>query len=542
MATEGLFAVALAGALLMSNPGGPTPPVPAEDRDGAVASMLAVQTAMQQARDFLLHNNPRAAVETLERQLARINGNASYLALLRDAYRAYIKELRLGSKDTLAQVYQQRLGILDSGTVADPAKAAARSPALAQAPSPSPASPGAVTKPPIVRGYRQDEQDPFERNRVVQQQTAKDLLTQAEQAFAKNKFRDADALFEKAHRADAHATDTSGERWAYCKMYHVVEELNRHSAAYAALAEEMRAALGLKLSPKIENYGKELLAEIERRQRSTSPASGMDAGIADEPVAVRDMGRTPQGWAVAETANFRIYHNLSAEWVEQAARVAERTRSEMHRRWFGGSAEPWNPKCELYLHATNQDYSRITGVPAGSPGHSSFQLDGGRVTGRRIDLHCDEPAMLDAVLPHEATHVVLAGNFGDQPVPRWADEGIAVLTEPREKIDRHLRNLPKHRQDHQLFSLRQLVQMNDYPDPRYIGSFYAQSVSLVEFLSKEKGPEVFTQFVRDGLRSGYDAALQKHYGYRSFDELEQHWRTYAFGDLERAQSMAQGTP
>ena len=46
------------------------------------------------------------------------------------------------------------------------------------------------------------------------------------------------------------------------------------------------------------------------------------------------------------------------------------------------------------------------------------------------------------MLPHEATHVVLAGQFGDQPVPRWADEGMAVLTEPRDKIDRHLRNLP----------------------------------------------------------------------------------------------------
>jgi hypothetical protein len=41
---------------------------------------------------------------------------------------------------------------------------------------------------------------------------------------------------------------------------------------------------------------------------------------------------------------------------------------------------------------------------------------------------------------------------------------------------------------------------------------------------------VFTQFVRDGLHGGYDAALQKHYSYRSFDELEQRWRAYAFGD------------
>ena len=74
----------------------------------------------------------------------------------------------------------------------------------------------------------------------------------------------------------------------------------------------------------------------------------------------------------------------------------------------------------------------------GSPGHSSIRTDGPRVLSRRIDLHCgDVPNLLAAVLPHETTHVTLAGQFGDRPVARWADEGMAVLTEPREKVERH---------------------------------------------------------------------------------------------------------
>src|SRR5262249_5791649 len=152
----------------------------------------------------------------------------------------------------------------------------------------------------------------------------------------------------------------------------------------------------------------------------------------------------------------------------------------MQRKWLGQSLPPWNPKCEIFLHASAQDYSRATGVPASSPGHSSFQLDAGRVLSRRIDLHCDDNNIFMAILPHEATHVVLAGSFGDKPVPRWADEGIAVLTEPRDKIERHLRTLPDHRQAHQLFPVRQLVNMSDYPDPHYVAAFYAESVSLVE--------------------------------------------------------------
>jgi hypothetical protein len=225
--------------------------------------------------------------------------------------------------------------------------------------------------------------------------------------------------------------------------------------------------------------------------------------------------------------------------AEQAARIAERTRAEMQRKWFGAAGQNWNPKCELYLHATGHDYNRVTGAPGSSPGHSSFHTEGGRVLGRRIDLRCDDPNMLVAVLPHETTHTVLAGNFGEQQVPRWADEGMAVLTEPGEKINLHLRNLPRHRQDRQLFSVRQLMQMNEYPEPRYIGSFYAQSVSLVQFLTNEKGPQVFTQFVRDGLRTGYEPALQRYYGYQSFADLEQRWFRHAFGETNAPAGVAQ---
>src|SRR5438094_247444 len=56
---------------------------PAEDRDSALMASLAVQTAMQQGREHLLQNRSRAAVEVLEAQIGRINGNQTYLILLR---------------------------------------------------------------------------------------------------------------------------------------------------------------------------------------------------------------------------------------------------------------------------------------------------------------------------------------------------------------------------------------------------------------------------------------------------------------------------
>ena len=91
-------------------------------------------------------------------------------------------------------------------------------------------------------------------------------------------------------------------------------------------------------------------------------------------------------------------------------------------------------------------------------------------------------------------------------------------------------NLAKLVQERGAFGLKELMEMQDYPQPARIQAFYAQSVSVVQFLTKQKDPQVFTQFMRDGLRYGYESALQKHYGYQGFADLEQRWLQATFGD------------
>jgi len=383
-----------------------------------------------------------------------------------------------------------------------------------------------------ARGYREDKDEAPRLAAADTRAPARALLSRADQEFADQHFREAGLLYEQAHQADQDMADASRQRWAYCKLRRVVDQLNDKSSDYAGMEGEVNAAL--RLAPRLD-YGKALLTEIGKRR-------GEGSGGQDGDVAIRHLGANNDGWNVTETTNFRIFHNQPREVIEQAARVAEHTRTAMQRRWFGRTGPAWNPKCDLFLHATGADYSKVTGAPSSSPGHSSFRIEGGHVVGRRIDLHCDDLNMLGAVLPHETTHTVVAGNLGEQPVPRWADEGMAVLTEPRDKIDRHLRKLPAYRQQRQLFSVGQLMQMNEYPDARYVGAFYAQSVSVVEFLTTQthQSPEVFTKFVRDGQRDGYEAALKRHYGYSSFADMERSWSAYAFGDVNSRQGLAQG--
>jgi hypothetical protein len=517
MARDGLFAFGCAVALVAAGLLAPASAAPPDDRDAVLNTTLAVQTALAQGRDHLLRGNPRGAVEVLESQVSRCNGNKLYLDLLAQAYRGYIKDLRLSNQEALAETYVRRLSILDRGSaLAAPSTPTTEVKASApeiKVPAPPPSRTDGTS-----RGSRPDDSG---------RKAAQELLGRAEREFRDRHYGEARTLFEQAHVADQASTDASHDRWAYCKLHHVVEQINQTPAGrtdWAALEDEVRQAL--KMSPQLADYGQRLLDEIgKNRAGSVGPA-----------VAVRHFERDAQGWYRAETSNFRVFYRQSREQAEQVAQVAERTRLTMHRKWFGGTPEEWNPRCDIFLHLTAQDYTQATHVPGESPGHSSIRTDqgSGRVIGRRIDVHVDNPNMAIAVLPHETTHVVLAGQFGNYQVPRWADEGMAVMSEPRDKIERHLQNLPRCREQQELFSLRDLMQMPEYPEPRRISAFYAESVSVVDFLSNQRGPQEFAQFVRDGLRSGYETALQKHYGYRDFRDLQQRWQQYAFGDATGA--------
>src|SRR5207244_8437374 len=106
-------------------------------------------------------------------------------------------------------------------------------------------------------------------------------------------------------------------------------------------------------------------------------------------------------------------------YAEKAAQIAEATRSQMQRKWLGKEDDPWQPKCEIYLHATGTEYGQQTEQNPASPGHSRIELDerNGRVVSRRVHLRCDNANLLDSVLPHETTHVVIAGQFGNKHVP-----------------------------------------------------------------------------------------------------------------------------
>lgn len=531
-------------------------PAPATKLD----ETLAVQRALEQAKLHLFEGHSKQAVDTLEEQLSRADGNPRFLKLLRDAYRVHIKDLFAARQNELAQRYIQRLSILDPQAarewLEEPRRPApiveAKVEPTKQIPLPSYGSkhedPNDAPKKAIPSAVRakglmpqDDPFDPMNQRRApvvtasrTDSRIPQQLATQAEDAFGRRKYAEARGLYEKAIDLDRTLMERCRDKWAYCVMSDVVENLNRSPSSNSLGELKRQVSLAMDSAPSLQPTGQWLLREIDQRSRTQISAAAPDASVADASVQMTHFGRNPQGWMVTETSHFRIFHNQPREMVEQVAQIAERTRVEMARKWFGNETGAWDPKCELVLHATAADYSKQTGVSATSPGHSRIESDPSsfRVISRRMDLRCDNPGMLEAVLPHETTHVVLAGQFGAFVVPRWADEGMAVLSEPSDKIEMHRRNLMKSVREQQAFPLKDLMQLQDYPAAGRIQGFYAQSVILVDFLVQQRGPMVCVEFIRDGLRSGYEPSLRKHYGW-SMDELQQRWNQHLSGEMQR---------
>jgi tetratricopeptide (TPR) repeat protein len=528
MGLDSLLAFVCAGVVMAGGADKPDNPNSSEPPSNAVASTLAVQTALQRGRECLREGNYKGAVAALEGQIAFINGSTVYLQELQKAYKGLIKELRLAGRDADAQVYLSRLSIIDRDASGEPGLLGRPGVVRTARPGPIPALPNKSN--PTIR-LQSDEESRETVGLVGVRKNNPDiaeLLTRADKEFTLKHYEQAKRLYEQVSALDPKGTAGSREQYAYCKLHHVVEELNNpaNKPQLGELEKEARTALSL--APKLD-YGKKVLAEIEQRRGPGAPSRGRS----EAQVAMRHRDRNAEGWSSCETASFIIYHKDSTDYADQVAQIAETVKADMQQKWFGGGGREWSPRCAIYLHPTAADYSRSTGQ-YNSPGHSSIRIENGRFILRQIDLHCDDANLLTAILPHETTHIVLASELGEQQVehlPRWADEGVAVLTEPREKVQRHLVNLSKARQDNQLFALRELMELPNYPqNPRQISTFYAESVSVVDFLTSLRGPQTFMLFLQDGMRYGYEKAMQRHFNIRSYSELEERWSASMNGE------------
>lgn len=544
---------------------------------------------IEEAQRRLAAGKPASAVELLESALFTATNETRPIILrhLEIAYREAIKQAEAAGDLSAAVAYREHLAILekkpiiqkvdssnelmprgtDEAALGDPSIAPPEPPrSLENTPSVE-----SVLSPVEVERHQDDEAvpdiAPSASGEAQESLTrpAKPMaeIAQADSAFLARRYREAGQIYGDLAKASA-LPEIRHDPWAYCRMTEVVQRINagpRSTQEWAWIRQEILEIR--RLSPRnwyaeyLRNLADELSARGRRADSGTMVLRGASPSALGEPPVeapiaksgsrtastsasetgpsqsrqelgnmVGRPGESIEGWQSFETTNFRVLHHDQA-LAREVAVIAERVRGEQLGRWSAaaGSA-PWTPRCDIYLYPSAEDFARRTGQPAESPGFSTMALNTGRVTVRRINLRADHENLRMAILPHEITHVVLADLFPTTQIPRWADEGIAVLAEPESEQALRAADLTEPLKSGRLFRLADLMKM-DYPEAEHWSLYYAQSVSLTRLLIELGSEQKFIEFIKTLQSSDAETALNRHYGIANFEDLELRWHQHA---------------
>jgi hypothetical protein len=386
-----------------------------------------------------------------------------------------------------------------------------------------------------------------------------DDVLRADAAFSNKDYREAGLIYS-ALAQKRQLPPERREHWLYCRASEVVKQINARpstSAEWAGINAEIDQIRAIDPKFYLGEYLRDLAAERQSGRKKTKPTSTMvvrgsapEEPVKDQPVrqasnaAPPEASRAPAAppstpspssarigtsvgrWQTLDTANFRIYH-ADPTLAGKVARAAESARLQQSKRWGSpASRATWSPLCEIYLYPSAKQYSQMTGQPEDSPGFSTMGMNAGQIISRRVNLRTDHPGLVQAVLPHEITHVILADFFTQQQIPRWADEGLAVLAEPADEQQRRAADLVGPLNANRLFAVDVLMTM-DYPDNRYWSLYYAQSVSLSRYLVEQGTPAQMVQFIQTSQQEGYEPALRRVYKIDGFRDLQDRWLAYA---------------
>jgi len=242
---------------------------------------------------------------------------------------------------------------------------------------------------------------------------------------------------------------------------------------------------------------------------------------------------TELGRRAISTDNFVIRSQGSAAELNSAAeleawgRRCEALLTEVRAKWFGETAPAaaWSPRCEVVVHGALATYTAA--VPGGERTVASSWVEAtrdNRIVVRRIDVRSDCGDWFSGALAHELIHVLLAERFGLSGVPRWAEEGLALLADPSAKQQAHDVDFRRAAASGGEFRLVELFAAAEYPSGTRRQTFYGQSASVVRYLVERQGSAAFVRFIAATAQWGHDAALRDVYACDGVGALELQWR------------------
>ncbi|MBX3437440.1 MAG: hypothetical protein KF861_08125 [Planctomycetaceae bacterium] len=221
---------------------------------------------------------------------------------------------------------------------------------------------------------------------------------------------------------------------------------------------------------------------------------------------------------VHRSANF-VVKASSRPTAQKIAQAAEEYRLQFATDWLNQEVPEWESPCHITVD------ERATG----GEGWFSYETSRGSAPNLQIVVQGRLDRIVEYVLPHEVAHAMLCTALAG-PLPRWADEGVALLSESESQRVRQQKTFAQLASAGSVMPLSDILQVVDYPaERRELIGYYAACYSLTEYLVAHGGRQRMLQFVADGDRHGWEDSVRRHYGL-DLAGLETAWRSSNHGN------------
>ncbi|RJO65623.1 MAG: hypothetical protein C4540_00550 [Candidatus Omnitrophota bacterium] len=228
-------------------------------------------------------------------------------------------------------------------------------------------------------------------------------------------------------------------------------------------------------------------------------------------------------WNTVKSTHFIIYYAKAEDAfvrsvVDYAEKYYEKIADSLGFRRYNFWL--WDNRAKIYIHENALEYQKETGQPSWSLGSASPKE-------KIIHTFLREEGFLDSILPHELGHIIFREFVGfDNPaIPLWFEEGVASYQEAS-KLAIAKEVVRQALKDGSFLNIEGLVRFDgkNIKDEKVVNVFYAESISIVNYLIKKFGNDrfvLFCQYLRD--KKNFERALASSYPIANIKELERGW-------------------
>lgn len=231
-------------------------------------------------------------------------------------------------------------------------------------------------------------------------------------------------------------------------------------------------------------------------------------------------------WSVVKSTHFIVYYkNAPGDFIEQLIEKSEyyydKIADDLGLRRFDFWL--WDNRAKIYIHDDAKAYQTATNQPGWSVGCAIIKE-------KVIHTFPYAKGFFQTTLPHEMGHIIFREfvGFDNQAVPIWLDEGVASYQE-------NLIYSMAHKLVIEAIATNKFVNLENLSkiNPQLIKDnesallFYAEAVSMIDYMVKEFGKDnfiLFCQNLRD--KADLERAISYAYPFRNIQELDQAWQKY----------------